>query len=193
MDILSLAVILCLGVVVLLCFMLVKRLEQTLNNVDKTLATLNDAISGLHNSAVLFLDKTESLENKIDEVLTDTSTQLHKIEESVLPLMVDVKNLTNTYDRLGNNLDLLVNTRLTALFEHSQAILENFSAMSKNLEYKLSQIDAIFKSINKVGNTINDVITVVRPGALGVATEIASVTAGVKTALNFLINKRKEK
>lgn len=193
MDILIWAVVLCLGVVAVLSVILVKRLRQTLDNVDKTLLTVNDAVSGLQASFVPFLGKISTIEDEVARILQDSSMRLQRIEDSLLPLTADVRQMVNTYERLGDNLDSGVNSRLPALLEDLSGVLQNVAAIGRNIEDKLIKIDSIFQTVNKIGGTINDVVSVVRPGALGVATEIASVTAGIRTALNFLINKRKEK
>lgn len=193
MDILMWAIVLCLGVVSVLSFVLVKRLKQTLDNVDKTLMTVNDAVSGLQASLIPFIERTSSLEDKADQVLQDSSIRFQRIEDSLLPLVDDVRQMANTYERLGSNVDSVLNSRLPALVEDLSGVLQNISAVSQDIEDKLRKIDPIFQTVNRTGTTINDVVSVVRPGALSVATEIASVTAGIRTALNFLIHKRKEK
>lgn len=193
MDILIWAIVLCLGIVSVLSFVLVKRLKQTLDNVDNTLMTVNDAVSGLQASFIPFMERTSSLEDKAGLVLQDSSMRFQRIEDSLLPLVADVRRLANTYERLGSNVDSVVNSRLPALAEDLSGVLRDVSAISQDIEDKLRKIDPIFQTVNKTGTTINDVVSIVRPGALGVATEIASVTAGMRTALNFLIHKRKEK
>ncbi len=187
------AIVLCLGVVTVLSFILVKRLKQTLDNIDKTLMTVNDAVSGLQASFVPFLERTSTFEDDAGRILQDSSMRLQRIEDFLLPLMVDVRQMVNTYERLGDNLDSGVNSRLPALLENLSGVLQNVSAIGRNIEDKLVKIDSIFQTVNKIGGTINDLVGIVRPGALGVASEIASVAVGIRTALNFLINKRKEK
>lgn len=193
MDILIWAVVLCVVAVAVLLFVLVKRLMQALDNVDKTLMTVNDAVSGLQASFIPFLERTSSLEDEAGRVLQDTSIRLQRIEDSVLPLMVDVKQMVTTYERLGDNLDSIVNSRFPSLIEDLRGVLQNISAISRNIDNKLVKIDSIFQAVDRIGGTINDVVSIMRPGALSVASDIVSVTAGVKTALNFLVNKRKEK
>lgn len=193
MDILIWAIVLCLVIVSVLSFVLVKRLKQTLDNVDKTLTTVNDAVSGLQASFIPFIERTSSLEDKASAVLQDSSIQLQRIEDSLLPLVADVRRLANTYERLGSNVDSVVNSRLPALVEDLSGVLRDVSAISQDIEDKFRKIDPIFQTVNRTGATINDVVSMVRPGALGMAAEIASITAGMRTALNFLIHKRKEK
>jgi uncharacterized protein YoxC len=193
MDILIWAVVLCLGVISVLSFVLVKRLKQTLDNVDKTLMTVNEAVSGLQASFIPVLEKASKLEDEAVLVLEDSNTRLQRLEDTFLPLMADVRGLTNTYERLGDNLSTAVTGRLPMILDELRGILQDVAALSQNLEDKLDKIEPIFQTVNKAGTTINDVVSIVRPGALGVASEIAGITAGIKTALNFLIHKRKEK
>jgi len=193
MDILIWAVVLCLGVISVVSFVLVKRLKQTLDNVDKTLMTVNEAVSGLQASLIPFIERTSSFEDKAGLVLQDLSIRFQRMEDALLPLVADVRQMADTYERLGSNVDLIVNSRLPALIGDLSSVLQNVSAISQDIEDKLRKIDSIFQTVNRAGIIINDVVSVVRPGALSVATDIASVIAGIRTVLNFLIHKRKEK
>jgi uncharacterized protein YoxC len=144
-------------------------------------------------SFIPFIERTSSFEDKAGLVLQDVSIRFQRMEDALLPLVADVRQMADTYERLGRNVDLILNSRLPALIEDLSSVLRDVSAISQDIEDKLRKIDSIFQTVNRTGTIINDVVSVVRPGALGVATDIASVTAGIRTALNFLIHKRKEK
>ncbi len=152
-----------------------ENLDETLSHsrkaVDSTLAQLSPVVSGL----------TE-LEKSVQETLGETNRRLALIEKELTPLLEELKNTAQVCQGLGRTLE----KDIPPILDDVHQITGGVRDITGDIKIKVRQTQDFFNAAREAGETFRVASNVSRAGLSGLAVQVASMAAGIKTSLEFL-------
>ena len=139
--------------------------------IDSTLAQFNPVIS-----------KLSELEDTAQVTLGGINQRMALIENQLIPLLEELRNTTQAYQDLGRAFE----KDLPPILDNVHQITGDIQELTGDIKVKIQQTQDFFEAAREVSETVRVATNIGRSGLSGLAVQVASMTTGIKTSLEFL-------
>ncbi|MBW1670826.1 MAG: DUF948 domain-containing protein [Deltaproteobacteria bacterium] len=139
--------------------------------IDSTLAQFNPVIS-----------KLSELEDTAQGTLDGINQRMALIENQLIPLLEELRNTTKAYQDLGRAFE----KDLPPILDNVHQITGDIQELTGDIKVKIQQTQDFFEAAREVSENVRVATNIGRSGLSGLAVQVASMTTGIKTSLEFL-------
>ena len=139
--------------------------------IDSTLAQFNPVIS-----------KLSELEDTAQVTMGGINQRMVVIENQLMPLLEELRNTTKVYQDLGRAFE----KDLPPILDNVNQITRDIEELTGDIKVKIQQTQDFFEAAREVSETVRVAANIGRSGLSGLAVQVASMTTGIKTSLEFL-------
>ena len=159
-----------------------KSVQGTLESLDEVLfksqAAIDDTLA--HFNPVV--SKLSELEDTAQGTLSEINQRLALIENELTPLLVELKDTAKAYKDLGRTFE----KDLPPILDNVHQITRDIQDLTGDIKVKIQQTQDFFEAAREAGETVRVATNIGRSGLSGLAVQVASMTTGIKTSLEFL-------
>ena len=159
-----------------------KSVQDTLESLDEVLFKSQAAIDDTLAQFNPVVSKLSELEDTAQETLSEINQRLALIENELTPLLVELKDTAKAYQDLGRTFE----KDLPPILDNVHQITGDIQDLTGDIKVKVQQTQDFFEAAREVGEAVRVATDIGRSGFSGLAVQVASMTTGIKTSLEFL-------
>jgi uncharacterized protein YoxC len=159
-----------------------KSIQGTLSSLDEALFKSRAAIDNTLAQFGPVVSKLSELEDTAQGTLSEINQRMALIENELTPLLEELKNTAKAYQDLGRTFE----KDLPPILDNVHQISGDIQDLTGDIKVKVQQTQDFFEAAREAGETVRVATDIARSGLSGLAVQVASMTAGIKTSLEFL-------
>ena len=159
-----------------------KSVQDTLKSLDKILFESQTAVDETLTRFNPVVSKLSELEDTAQGTLGEINQRLALIEKELTPLLEELKNTAKAYQDLGRTFE----KDLPPILDNIHQISGDIKEFTNDIKVKVQQTQDFFEAVREAGETVRFATDIGRSGLSGLAVQVASMTTGIKTSLEFL-------
>jgi uncharacterized protein YoxC len=159
-----------------------KSVQGTLESLDEVLFKSQAAIDSTLTQFNPVVSKLSELEDTAQGTLGGINQRMAMIENQLIPLFEEFRNTTKVYQDLGRTFE----KDLPQILDNVNQITRHVHELTGDIKVKVQQTQDFFEAAREAGETVRVATNIARSGLSGLAVQVASMTTGIKTSLEFL-------
>ena len=159
-----------------------KSVQDTLEGLDEALFKSQAAIDDILAQFNPVVSKLSELEDTAQGTLSEINHRLVLIENELTPLLEELRNTAKAYQDLGR----VFEKDIPPILDNVHQITGDIQEMTGDIKVKVQQTQDFFEAAREAGQTVRVATDIARSGLSGLAVQVASIAAGMKTSLEFL-------
>lgn len=159
-----------------------KSAQDTLEGLDEALFKSQAAIDDILAQFNPVVSKLSELEDTAQGTLSEINHRLGLIENELTPLLEELRNTAKAYQDLGR----VFEKDIPPILDNVHQITGDIQEMTGDIKVKVQQTQDFFEAAREAGQTVRVATDIARSGLSGLAVQVASIAAGMKTSLEFL-------
>jgi uncharacterized protein YoxC len=159
-----------------------KSVQGTLEGLDEVLFKSQAAIDSTLAQFNPVVSKLSELEDTAQGTLGGINQRMAMIENQLMPLFEELRNTTKAYQDLGRTFE----KDLPQILDNVNQITRHIHELTGDIKVKVQQTQDFFEAAREAGETVRVATNIARSGLSGLAVQVASMTTGIKTSLEFL-------
>ena len=186
MSVIIIAALVCFIILTFFAISFLKRMTSTVQKLEGTLSELDKFLNETLNTISPAIKNLEVLETQITEAVKELNECTKKINSNIEPLLVETKNAIVSYRQLAQTMQGTIDKDVSTLFVEMQQFAKQLQSLAVNIEEKINATQELVEATRLAGRKAKVITQVTTEALSGLAVQIASVAAGIRTSLDFL-------
>jgi len=187
MSIIIIAALICFIILTFFAISFLKQTSSTVQKLEGTLSELDKFLNEILNTISPTIKNLEVLEAQITEAVKELNECTKKINSNIEPLLVETKNAIVSYRQLAQTMQGTIDKDVSTLFIEMQQFAKQLQSLAVNIEEKINATQELFEATRLAGRKAKVITQVTTEALSGLAVQVASMAAGIRTSLDFWI------
>ncbi|GEM_PF-6268981 len=193
-DFLPIVLLVILGILVFIVAGLIKAVKQTLNRVEETLLFAQQTLRDINGHIQPTVTNLNAVQQEATLTLEQVRTTLSRLEGITASISEQVVSSARKYNELAANVDSKVLDEVSPMIKELRRLGLELQGMTKDVRGRLEDAQGIFRAIGETGDTVQDVVAMLRPRVTNLAIQVSSLITGANAtieAVSRIFSKKK--
>lgn len=172
-----------LGILVFALMGLAKAIKQTLVKVEDALSLAQQTLLDINGHIQPTINNLNAVQQEATQTLEQVRITLSRLESATTSISEQVVNAAKKYNELAANVDTKVLDEVSPVVHELRGLGSELQGMTKDIRARLDDAQGLFRAIGETGETVQDVVSMLRPRVTNLAIQVSSLMTGASTTI----------
>lgn len=172
-----------LGILVIALMGLAKAIKQTLIKVEDALSFAQQTLLEINGQIQPTINNLNTVQQEATLTLEQVRTTLARLETSTATISDQIVSAAKRYNELATSVDTKVLDEVSPVVHELRGLGTELQGMTKDIRLRLEDAQGLFKAIGETGETVQDVVSMLRPRVTNLAIQVSSLMTGASTTI----------